>query len=82
MEEGASHKGSTLWKLSSQRWKFFKEQLYRFPGNGKRIRLWDDKIMGLHPLNLAPEIADLRNWLIQNSIHKLANICTWDLVGN
>jgi len=24
MEEGASHKGTTLWKLCSQGWKFFK----------------------------------------------------------
>jgi len=61
MEEGASHKETTLWMLCSQGWEFFKEQLYKIPGNGKRIRLWDDKIMGLHPLNLAPEIVDLHN---------------------
>ena len=68
MEEGAFHKGTTMWKLCSQGWNFFKEQLYRIPGNGKRIRLWEDKIMGLQPLSLAPDIADLHNWLIQKGI--------------
>lgn len=61
MDEGASHKGTTLWKLCSQGWNFFKEQLYKIPGNGKRIRLWEDKIMGLQPLSLAPNILDLWN---------------------
>lgn len=61
MDEGASRKGTTLWKLCSQGWKFFEEQLYKIPGNGKRIRLWGDKIMGLQPLSLALDIADLHN---------------------
>ena len=59
MDEGASCKGTTLWKLCSRRWEFFKDYLYRIPGNGKRIGLWEDKIMGLQPLKSAPEIADL-----------------------
>ena len=63
-------------------WKVFKEQLYIIPGNGKRIKLWEDKIMGLHPLNLAPDMANLRNWLIQKGIQKLVDICTWDSEGN
>lgn len=52
MDEGASSKGTTLWKLCSRGWKFFKYHLYRIPGNGKRIGLWEDKIMGLQPLKL------------------------------
>jgi len=38
--------------------------------------------MGLHPLNLAPDMANLRNWLIQKGIQKLVDICTWDSEGN
>jgi len=38
--------------------------------------------MGLEPLSLAPDIADLRNWITEKGIHNLVAICTWDLAGN
>jgi hypothetical protein len=38
--------------------------------------------MGLQPLKLAPEFADLCTWLIQQGIHKLEDISSWDMDGN
>jgi hypothetical protein len=82
MDEGATCKGTTIWNLCTRGWEFFKDHLYRIPGNGRRTWLWEDKIMGLQPLKLAPEIVDLRAWLIQQGIHKLEDISSWDADGN
>lgn len=81
MDEGASCKGTTLWKLCSRGWEFFKDHLYRIPGNGKIIWLWEDNIMGLQPLKFTPEFLDLNDWITQHGIHKLANISSWDSGG-
>jgi hypothetical protein len=82
MDDGASGKGTTLWKLCSRAWDFFKEHLYRIPRNGKRTWLWEDKIMGLQPLKSVPDFADLCVWLIQQGIQMLADISSWDVDGN
>lgn len=82
IDEGASCKGTTPWTLCSRGWEFFKDHLYRIPGNGKRIRMWEDKIMGLQPLNSAHEIVDLCDCLTQHGIHKLADISSWGSHGN
>lgn len=82
MDDGASGKGTTLWKLCNRAWDIFKEHLYRIPGNGKITRLWEDKIMGLQPLNFVPDYANLHVWLIQHGVQMLADISSWDTDGN
>jgi hypothetical protein len=82
MDGRASGKGTTLWNLCSQAWEFFKEHLYRTPRNGKRTRLWEDKIMGLQRLNFVPDFADMRAWIIQQGIQMMVDISSWDMDGN
>ena len=81
MEEGVSRKGSTLWKLCSRGWEFLKEHLYRIPRNGKIIRLWDDKIMGLRPINLDNNFAELWDRLKNHGNNNLTDISSWDVAG-
>lgn len=38
--------------------------------------------MGLQPLNIAPKITDLCNWLIQKGTHNLVDIYSWDTTRN
>ena len=37
---------TTIWNLCRKGIDKFNQQLYRIPGNGKKIRLWEDKISG------------------------------------
>jgi hypothetical protein len=74
MEDRASRKGTTLWKLCSWGWEFLKENLYKIHRNGKRTRLWEDKIMGLQPLNFVSDFIDLHAWIIQQGIQMLVDI--------
>ena len=37
---------TTIWNSYRRGFNLFKQQLYRIPGNGKRILLWEDKISG------------------------------------
>ena len=43
--------GTTIWKSGKKGIDKFNQQLYRIPGNGKRILLWEDKILGNTPLS-------------------------------
>ena len=38
--------GTIVWNSFRKGIDSFKRQLYRIPGNGKRIMLWDDNILG------------------------------------
>ena len=78
MEKGTTNKGKTLWKLCSHIWEFYKEQLYRIPGNGKTINLWEDKIMGVKSLNNVQDIAEMCDCLVSLGIKNLEDICYSD----
>ena len=43
--------GTTIWNSCRRGIDKFNQQLYRIPGNGKKIRLWEDKISGNTPLS-------------------------------
>ena len=43
--------GTTIWNSCRKGIDKFNQQLYRIPGNGKRILLWEDKISGNTPLS-------------------------------
>ena len=52
-------KGSIIWNLCQKGLEFFTQHLYRIPGNGKKISLWDDQINGNTPLNYAISINEI-----------------------
>ena len=75
-------KGSITWNLCRKGLNFFVQPLYRIPSNGRQSLLWDDKINGQVPLNSDISICEIKNWLINKGIFKLANIFLWDANGN
>lgn len=67
-------KGTPLWDLCRKGLATFQNQLYRVPGNGANIMIWQDKIMGnsppwTHNGVIWPPWLDLLAWLAQSSWH-------------
>eukprot|EP00253_Pinus_taeda_P004292 PITA_04292 len=71
-----------LLKLCYKSNKIFKRYIYRIPGNGKGIRLWQDRIMGRNALIHNEEIAGIRDWLIAAGKTRLFDISDWDQRGD
>ena len=63
-----------IWNLFRQGLGFFHSLLYCVPLNGNKTLLWDDSILGRVPLASSTEFIDIRLWLTQRDIAKLANI--------
>ena len=75
-------KGSITWNLCRKHLKFFSQHLYRIPGNGRHIFLWDDKINGNAPLVFDISISEIKSCLINKGLFRLADIILWDSKGN
>eukprot|EP00253_Pinus_taeda_P032328 PITA_32328 len=71
-------KGTSIWHLYRRGIEFFQKHLYRIPGNGKNMMLWQDTIMGQLLLSKNEAIKEIGNWLIQQGILTLADISTWE----
>jgi exonuclease III len=71
-----------MWKLCCKSSKFFKNLVYRIPGNGKRTSIWMESIMGREPLAENDEIADLRDWLERAGVIRLYDLSKWDHRGD
>ena len=57
------------------------QQIYRIYGNGMRILLWDDNILGNPPLSSLISLNEIKLWLINKGLLRLADICFWDSAG-
>ena len=44
--------------------------------------LWEDSIMGNPPLSTLNQLNEIKAWLINKSLLRLADICLWDGNGN
>ena len=44
-------KGTSIWKLCKSSFKLIQTSFYWIPGNGKKIKIWDDIILGRPPLS-------------------------------
>lgn len=55
----------------------FSHNLYWIPGNGKKIIIWDDLILGEQPLNHVEGLENIRIWLQSNNLNTLWDISTW-----
>ena len=73
--------GTTIWNLCRRGIDKFQQQLYKIPGNGKRIFLWD-KILGNSPLSTVFSLTEIKLWMINQGLLRVANICIWDSAGN
>jgi hypothetical protein len=49
LQNANSRRSTLLWQLCIKGIRFFMQNLYRIPGNGKRVKLWTDRIMGHRP---------------------------------
>ena len=74
--------GTTVWNSFRKGIDNFNRQLYRIPGNGKRILLWDDNILGKTPLSPVFLLEEIKKWTINISLLRLVDICSWDIDGN
>ena len=51
--------GSPIYKLCLKALPLFQPNLHWIPGNGKKIKLWEDSIMGDQPLGQNPRIRNI-----------------------
>jgi len=70
--------GSPVFKLCIKVLDDFKGNLYWIPGNGAKINLWEDSIMGDQPIGQLSEIGNLRRWMKENNLNTLWDISTWE----
>ena len=55
--------GTSIWNLCRKGLDKFNQQLYRIPGNRKKIQLWEDKISGNIPLSTVTMFDEIKDWL-------------------
>eukprot|EP00253_Pinus_taeda_P019011 PITA_19011 len=65
-----------VWKLIKKVLPQFRENTSKFPGNGKSINIWSDRIMGSKPRNLHQAFRPLQIWMEER------NLTTLDLWSN
>jgi ribonuclease HI len=56
--------------------------LYWIPGNGKRIKVWDDSILGEEPLGHHLGIQNIKQWLQEQHVSTLWDLSSWDNGNN
>ena len=69
--------GTAIWNSCRKGFEFFNHQLFRIPGNGKRIFLWEDKIFGNPPLSSVTSLSEIMNWATNKGLLRLVDICNW-----
>jgi hypothetical protein len=56
--------GSQIWKLIKGASPFFREHLSWIPGNGKSIKIWQDRIFGVTFNPNDENLSDLKGWML------------------
>jgi hypothetical protein len=74
-------KGSPIWKLLKASFPLIQSSLHWVPGNGKKINLWKDGILGSHPLHQNVSLSDIRQWMISQNKISLFDIYVWHTNG-
>ena len=70
--------GTAIWNLCRKRIDHIHHQIYRIPGNGMKILLWEESILGNPPLSTLIQLREIKSWLINKGLLRLADICIWD----
>jgi hypothetical protein len=72
---------SPIWKSLQVSLPLLQSQLSWIPGNGKSIRIWEDKILHKPPLIQEISLTPLREWLHAQNKYFLNDISIWDIEG-
>jgi ribonuclease HI len=56
---------------------YFSSKLTWIPGNGAKIKIWEDSILGEQPLTWVSEIRNIKDWLLSNNCRTLWDISLW-----
>jgi hypothetical protein len=75
-------KGSPIFKLCLKALEHFRSLLYWIPGNGKRIKVWEDSILGEEPLGQNLGIQNIKQWLQEQHVFTLWDLSAWDNENN
>ena len=73
--------GTNLWQLCKVSFNLVKEDLYWIPGNGRKINLWESKILGQPPRLTLQDQNLLAEWAYEQGISTLYDISVWDAKG-
>ena len=68
------HKGSPIFFLCKRALPYFISKLMWILGNGAKIRIWEDSILGDQPLNGLNELGNIKAWLLAKNCSTL-----WDI---
>ena len=70
--------GTSIWQLCKSSLKLIQTEYYWSPGNGKKIKVWGDIVLGNPPLYSLLHMEDLSKWAIDNGLVTLYDLSTWD----
>jgi hypothetical protein len=73
-----SRKSMLVWQLCIKGARFFMQNLYRIPGNGKRVKLWTDRIMRHPPLASNTSLSEIYEFLEHRGKKSIYDISKWD----
>jgi hypothetical protein len=70
--------GSPIWRLLKASLPLFQSKVTWIPGNGRKISIWDDSILGNPPLQQDPSLTPLFNWFQEHGLNTLFDISKWN----
>ena len=71
-------KGSPIFSLCKRALPFFTSKLTWIPGNGAKIKIWEDSILGDQPLNGLNKLRNIKAWLLANNCTTMWDISSWE----
>jgi hypothetical protein len=74
--------GSPIWKLVRESIPLIQTRLNWDPGNGKKIKIWEDNYSKSGILSKIPSFTQLKHWLATGGKETLYDISNWDSNGN
>ena len=74
-------KGSSLWQLCKDSFNLIQSNYYWIPGSGKKIKVWERKILGQPSLSSTVGINDLSEWARSSGYHTLHDLSLWNQKG-
>ena len=81
LQNANSRRSTLLWQLCIKGIRFFMQNLYRIPGNGKRVKLWTDRIMGHPPLASNTSLHEICEFLENRGEKNVYEISKWNDIG-
>ena len=74
-------KGTSLWQLCKASLSVILENSYWILGNGKKINVWTNSILGQLPRSSLPDLPPLSDWARDHGIISLFDLSCWDSQG-